>query len=74
MFLFKSYNKNYNQTSRKNFVYIDDVINVLIFLQKNKYSGIYNLGSGKATTFIKLIEFVFKSLNIKPKIKFIEVT
>ena len=45
----------------------------LIFLQKNKYSGIYNLGSGKATTFIKLIEFVFKSLNIKPKIKFIEM-
>ena len=74
MFLFKSYNKNYNHGfQERDFVYIDDVINVLIFFQKNKCSGIYNLGSGKTTTFIKLIEFVFKSLNIKPKIKFIEM-
>ena len=74
MYLFKSYDKNYkNGFQERDFVYIDDVVNVLIFLINNTKSGIYNLGSGKATTFIKLTEKVFHSMKISPNIKFIEM-
>tara|TARA_B100000902_G_scaffold56426_1_gene63217 strand:+ start:38 stop:970 length:933 start_codon:yes stop_codon:yes gene_type:complete len=74
MCLFKSYNKDFEDGfQERDFVYIDDVINVLIFLMNNNSSGIYNLGSGKATSFVTLIENVFKSMKKKSNIKFIEM-
>jgi len=74
MYLFKSYNKDFaDGFQERDFVYIDDVINVLFFFMNNASSGIYNLGSGKSTAFITLIENVFKSMKIRPNIKFIEM-
>ncbi|OUV57269.1 MAG: ADP-glyceromanno-heptose 6-epimerase [Flavobacteriales bacterium TMED113] len=74
MYLFKSYNKNYKDGyQERDFIYIDDVVNVLIFLINNKNSGIYNLGTGESTTFIKLIRLVFRALKIKENIKFVEM-
>jgi len=74
MHLFKSYNKDFaDGFQERDFVYIDDVINVLFFFMNNANSGIYNLGSGKSTSFITLIENVFKSMKISPNIKFIEM-
>ena len=74
MCLFKSYNKDFaDGFQERDFVYIDDVINVLFFFMNNASSGIYNLGSGKSTAFITLIENVFKSMKIRPNIKFIEM-
>ena len=74
MHLFKSYDKNYKDGfQERDFVYVDDVVNVLIFLINNKKSGVYNLGSGNATTFIELTECVFHSMKIKSNIKFIEM-
>ena len=74
MCLFKSYNKDFaDGFQERDFVYIDDVINVLFFFMNNTSSGIYNLGSGKSTAFITLIENVFKSMKIRPNIKFIEM-
>jgi len=74
MCLFKSYNKDFaDGFQERDFVYIDDVINVLFFFMNNASSGIYNLGSGKSTSFIALIENVFKSMKIRPNIKFIEM-
>jgi len=74
MCLFKSYNKDFaDGFQERDFVYIDDVINVLFFFMNNASSGIYNLGSGKSTSFITLIENVFKSMKIRPNIKFIEM-
>jgi ADP-L-glycero-D-manno-heptose 6-epimerase len=49
------------------------VVNVIWFLFSTKIkSGIYNLGSGKARTFLDLANATFKALNIEPNIEFIE--
>ena len=73
MKLFQSHNPDFNNGEQmRDFVYVKDVINVLFFLMHNrKHSGIYNLGSGKARTFLDLAKNTFKALGLEPQIKFI---
>ena len=54
----------------RDFVYIDDVVNILTknlnYLSNN--DNIYNIGTGNKTTVEKLLKLIFKSLKLKPKI------
>jgi ADP-L-glycero-D-manno-heptose 6-epimerase len=51
---------------------VKDVIDVIWFLMNHKQdSGIYNLGTGKARTFVDLANAVFAALNRPPSIEFI---
>lgn len=72
--LFRSHNPKYRDGGQlRDFVYVKDLIDVLIFTYKNKIkSGIYNLGSGKARTFLDLANATFKALNKRPEIEFID--
>jgi ADP-L-glycero-D-manno-heptose 6-epimerase len=72
--LFKSHNPDYPDGGQlRDFVYVKDVINVIWFLYSNQIkSGIYNLGSGKARTFLDLAKATFSALNINPDIEFID--
>ena len=72
--LFRSHKKGYNDGEQKrDFIYVKDVVNVLHFLMNDrKNSGIYNLGTGKARTFIDLANSTFLAMNIKPNIEFID--
>jgi len=74
MKLFKSHNLNYkNGEQSRDFVYVDDVVDVCIWLFENKpKSGIYNVGTGKARTFNDLSKSVFKTLGIEEKISYID--
>lgn len=74
MKLFRSHNPNYKDGEQiRDFVYVKDVLNVIYWLMNNKAdNGIYNLGSGTARTFLDLVKNVFKSLNIKENISFID--
>ena len=57
----------------RDFVYVKDVVEVcLFFMHHRKNSGIYNLGSGKARTFVDLTKAVFKALGKKEDIEFID--
>jgi ADP-L-glycero-D-manno-heptose 6-epimerase len=73
--LFKSYREDYQDGGqRRDFVYVKDVLNVLIhFMENRKNSGIYNLGSGQAHTFLELATAVFEALNQVPNIKYVEM-
>jgi len=72
--LFRSHNPDYKDGEQlRDFIYVKDVIDVLYFLMKHeKDSGIYNLGTGKARTFLDLVNAVFHSLNLSPQINFID--
>jgi len=74
MKLFRSHNPDYLDGGQKrDFVYIKDVVNVCMFLMHHrKDAGIYNLGSGKARTFLDLTKNTFKAMGIEPKISFID--
>lgn len=72
--LFRSHNPNYkNGEQLRDFVYVKDVVKVCYFLlHHRKNSGIYNLGSGKARTFLDLVKNTFSALNKAPNIEFID--
>jgi ADP-L-glycero-D-manno-heptose 6-epimerase len=73
MKLFQSHNPEYkNGEQMRDFVYVKDVVNVLYFLMHHrKDSGIYNLGSGKARTFLDLATETFKAMDRPVNITFI---
>ncbi|MFN5795489.1 MAG: ADP-glyceromanno-heptose 6-epimerase [Bacteroidota bacterium] len=72
--LFKSHKQGIeNGHQKRDFVYVKDLCSVLYFLmEQRKSSGIYNLGSGTARNFLDLAHSVFKTLNLPPKIEFID--
>jgi ADP-L-glycero-D-manno-heptose 6-epimerase len=72
--LFRSHNPNYKDGGQlRDFVYVKDLIDVLFFCYGHKIkNGIYNLGSGKARTFLDLATATFKALGKEPKIEFID--
>ncbi|MES2565627.1 MAG: ADP-glyceromanno-heptose 6-epimerase [Bacteroidota bacterium] len=72
--LFRSHNPNYSDGGQlRDFVYVKDLIDVLYFAYGNNLkNGIYNLGSGKARTFLDLANATFKALNKEPNIEFID--
>ncbi len=73
--LFKSYNPEYPDGAQKrDFVYVKDVINVLIFeMETRKNSGLFNLGSGQSHTFLELANAVYEALGIDPNISYIDM-
>lgn len=73
MKLFQSHKPEFKDGEQmRDFVYVKDVINVLYFLMHHrKDSGIYNLGSGTARTFLDLAKNTFKALGKEPRITFV---
>jgi ADP-L-glycero-D-manno-heptose 6-epimerase len=74
MKLFRSHKPDYKDGEQlRDFIYVKDVVDVLLYLMVNrKNPGIYNLGTGKARTFLDLAKAVFKSLNMPENIEFID--
>ncbi len=57
----------------RDFVYVKDVVDVIIFLMKTQpASGIYNLGTGQARSFLDLVKATFKAMHREENIEFID--
>lgn len=74
MKLFRSHNPEYKDGEQKrDFIYVKDVTDVLFYLMNyKKDSGIYNIGTGKARTFLDLTRSTFKAMNAMEKIQFVD--
>lgn len=76
MKLFRSHNPKFkNGEQLRDFIYIKDVVSVCMFLMNHNQpenSGLYNLGTGKARTFIDLTRSTFHAMGIKEDIGFID--
>ena len=74
MKLFRSHNPNFKDGEQmRDFIYVKDVLEACIFLMHHrKNSGIYNLGSGEARSFLDLTRAVFQAMDIPEKITFID--
>lgn len=74
MKLFRSHDPNYKDgEQQRDFIYVKDVVEVLYYMMKNQVpSGIYNLGTGVARTFLDLVKAVFASMDKDEAIEFID--
>jgi len=73
--LFKSYRSEIpHGLQKRDFIYVEDVLAALWFaLEKPIPRGIYNLGTGKARSFLDLAHAVFAACGRPPQIDFIEM-
>jgi len=74
MKLFRSHNPNYQDGEQlRDFIYVKDIISTCIFLMETrKHSGIYNLGTGQARTFLDLTKATFKAMGKTENISFVD--
>jgi len=72
--LFRSHRSDIEDGKQsRDFIYVKDVVEVCMYLMGYRQkSGIYNLGSGTARTFLDLGNAVFASLGKEPRIEFID--
>ena len=73
--LFKSYKPEYRDgAQQRDFLYVKDAVAMTLHLAAQKEAnGLFNIGSGKAHTWIELATAVFRALDREPKIEFIEM-
>ncbi len=74
MKLFRSHHPEYKDGEQlRDFIYVKDVTSICLFLYENqKQSGLYNVGTGSARSFIDLVSSTFKALHLEPNISFID--
>ncbi|MCG8477180.1 MAG: ADP-glyceromanno-heptose 6-epimerase [Cytophagales bacterium] len=74
MKLFRSHNPNFTDGGQmRDFVYVKDLVAVSIWMMKTrKHSGIYNIGTGKARTFLDLVKATFKAMGHEENISFVD--
>lgn len=77
MKLFKSYKDGFKDGEQlRDFVYVKDVVRAMISLVSEDHkgsSGIYNLGTGTARSFLDLTKATFKAMDKKEDIEFIDM-
>lgn len=72
--LFRSHRPDFNDGEQlRDFIYVKDVVSVLIYMmEKQPESGLYNLGTGKARSFVDLAKATFAAAGISPEINFVD--
>jgi len=74
MELFRSHHKDYKDGEQsRDFIFVEDIADVMMFFMENqKNRGIFNVGTGKARSFLDLTVSVFNSMNLTPDISYID--
>lgn len=80
--LFKSHKDGFADGEQlRDFVYVKDVMKVIFWMMENiklskltsQYSGLYNLGTGKARAFVDLVKATFAGVDKAPNIEYIDM-
>lgn len=58
---------------KRDFVFIEDVIDVMMWFMNNKKHGIFNVGTGKSRSFSELADCLFSAMNIEKNIEWIKM-
>ncbi|OGN61830.1 MAG: ADP-glyceromanno-heptose 6-epimerase [Chlamydiae bacterium RIFCSPHIGHO2_12_FULL_27_8] len=76
VFLFKSNDlKNFKDGEQKrDFIYVKDAVQMTyLFLENPNVNGLFNIGSGTASSWIDLASSLFNALNVQKNIEFIDM-
>ncbi|PKL83076.1 MAG: ADP-glyceromanno-heptose 6-epimerase [Ignavibacteriae bacterium HGW-Ignavibacteriae-3] len=73
--LFKSYKPEYKDGEQKrDFIYIKDAVDMTVhFLEHRDVNGIYNVGTGKAQTWVELVTALFNAVGKPVNIEFVDM-
>lgn len=80
--LFRSHRPDFKDGEQlRDFIYVKDILKVMYWLMQQQEpdasakpaSGLYNLGTGKARSFIDLVKATFAGLDKQPDIQFIDM-
>ena len=80
--LFRSHRSDYKDGEQlRDFIYVEDLAKVIVWMMKEMLqgkwnadkNGLYNLGTGKARSFIDLINAIFKAAGERSNIEFIDM-
>mgnify|MGYP000117919985 CR=1 FL=1 len=73
MTLFRSHRPDFRDGEQaRDFIYVEDVAQVMLhFMNHQNQSGIFNVGTGLARTYLDLTRAVFKAMEIKEDISFV---
>ncbi len=74
MKLFRSHREDVRDGEQKrDFIFVDDIAEVMLFFMENQNNpGIYNVGTGKARSYLDLTRAVFESMHMNPEIQFVD--
>lgn len=72
--LFKSHHPDFKDgEQQRDFIYVNDVTEICVWFMKNRqHSGLFNLGTGEASTFRELIQALFEAKTLEPQIEFVD--
>ena len=75
MTLFKSHHREYRDGEQmRDFLYVKDAVLMSLWLGENHdANGLFNLGSGKARTWLDLGRAIFSALGMEPNIRFVDM-
>ena len=73
--LFKSYMDEYKDGEQmRDFIYVKDAVDMTLhFLENRETNGLFNVGTGKARTWVDLVSAVFNAIDKPVNIEFIEM-
>ena len=73
--LFRSHRPDFADGEQlRDFVYVKDVVRAIYwFMRHLPPNGIYNLGTGRAESFLTLATSTFKALHLEPSIEFVDI-
>ena len=73
--MFKSYHPDYADGGQlRDFIYVKDCVNIIAWLLENpKISGLFNVGTGRARSWLELAHALFAAISRPPLINYIEM-
>ena len=73
--LFKSYKREYKDGEQmRDFIYVKDAVDMTLhFLENRETTGLFNIGTGNARTWVDLVSAVFNAMDKPISIEFIEM-
>jgi ADP-L-glycero-D-manno-heptose 6-epimerase len=72
--LFKSHRPEYRDgEQQRDFIYVKDAVAMTLHLAQQHASGLFNIGSGTAHTWLDLIRPIFRAMNVPERIEFIDM-
>ncbi|MGA8534838.1 MAG: ADP-glyceromanno-heptose 6-epimerase [Candidatus Tumulicola sp.] len=72
--LFKSYRPEFRDgEQRRDFVYVKDAANMTLHLAESGGTGLFNVGAGRAQTWLELVAPIFRAMSLPEKVEFVDM-